>query len=68
MTEAIKQVCNYVFNNTDIVQIFAEPFASNTASCRVLEKADLVYEGTLRKNAIKNGCLIDMKLYAIVKD
>ena len=67
MTEVIKQVCGYIFVNTDIVRIFAEPFADNTASCRVLEKVGFVCEGTLRKNAIKNGNLIDTKLYAILK-
>jgi RimJ/RimL family protein N-acetyltransferase len=57
-----------VRDNTDIVRIFAEPFAYNTASCRVLEKAGFVCEGTLRKNALKNGDLLDMKLYALVKE
>ena len=66
-TEAIKQMCNYIFANTDIVRIFAEPFAFNEASCRVLEKAGFTFEGTLRQNAIKNVEIIDMKLYALVK-
>ena len=39
MTEAVKQVCKYVFEKSDILRIYAEPFAYNTASCRVLEKA-----------------------------
>ena len=68
MTEAVKQMCGYIFNYTDIVRIFAEPFAFNTASCRVLEKAGFALEGTLRKNAIKNGRLVDMKMYALTKD
>ena len=67
MTGAVKEACGYVFENTDIVRIFAEPFAYNTASCRVLEKSRFVYEGTLRKNAVKNGEMIDMKMYALVK-
>lgn len=67
-TEAIKQACEYIFANSDIVRIFAEPFAHNTGSCRALEKAGFIYEGTLKKNAFKNGQIIDMKMYAIVKD
>ena len=39
ITKAVRQICDYVFENTDIVRIFAEPYANNTASCRVLEKA-----------------------------
>ncbi len=64
MTEAVKQMCEYVFANSDILRIYAEPFAYNTASCRVLEKAGFQYEGTLRSNAVKNGRVVDMKLYA----
>ena len=67
MTEAVKQLCDYVFSHTDIIRIFAEPFALNSASCRVLEKAGFQYEGTLRSNAVKNGKVLDMKLYARVK-
>ena len=67
MTEAVKQACGFVFENTDIIRIYAEPFAYNTGSCRVLEKAGFVYEGTLRSNAYKNGNIIDMKMYALVK-
>ena len=67
MTEAVKQVCRYVFDNSDIVRIFAEPFSFNTASCRVLEKAGFQCEGTLRSNAIKNGRISDMKMYSLLK-
>lgn len=38
MTDAVKQICEYVFKNSDILRIYAEPFAYNTGSCRVLEK------------------------------
>ena len=66
-TEAVKQTSNYIFENTDIIRIFAEPFSANAASCRILEKAGFQFEGTLRKNAIKNGKVVDMKMYALVK-
>ena len=66
-TEAVKLACEHVFENTDIVRIFAEPFDENTGSCRVLEKNGFVLEGILRKNAFKNGVFRDMKLYAKVK-
>ena len=64
MTDAVKQICEYVFKNSDILRIYAEPFAYNAGSCRVLEKAGFQYEGTLRSNAVKNGKLLDMKMYA----
>lgn len=67
MTEAVQQICKYVFDNSDIIRIYAEPFAYNNASCRVLEKAGFQYEGTLRNNAVKNGKVIDMKMYSRLK-
>lgn len=68
MTEAVKQICEYIFRTSDIIRIYAEPFACNIASCRVLEKAGFQYEGTLRSNAVKNGKVIDMKMYSMIKD
>ena len=67
MTEAVKQICEYVFANSDIIRIYAEPFAYNIASCRVLEKVGFQYEGTLRNNAVKNSKVIDMKMYSLLK-
>ena len=67
MTEAIKQICEYVFSKSNILRIYAEPFAYNIASCRVLEKAGFQYEGTLRSNAVKNGEVIDMKMYSLLR-
>ncbi|MDE6105016.1 MAG: GNAT family N-acetyltransferase [Clostridia bacterium] len=66
-TCAIKQACDYIFENTDIIRIYAEPFARNKASCRVLEKAGFTCEGTLRSNVVKNGIIEDSKMYAIIK-
>ncbi|WP_296559119.1 GNAT family protein [uncultured Acetobacterium sp.] len=67
-TRAVKQICELVFETTDIIRIFAEPFARNLGSCRILEKAGFQLEGLLRKNAIKNGVAEDMKLYALVRE
>lgn len=67
-TSAVTQATDFVFSHTDIVRIFAEPFAYNHASCRVLEKCGFQYEGTLRSNAFKQGRLLDMKLYARLRD
>ncbi len=68
MTEAVKQICEYVFGKSDIIRIYAEPFAYNVASCRVLEKAGFQCEGVLRKNAVKNGKIVDMKMYSLIKE
>lgn len=67
MTKAVKEACDYIFEKTDIIRIFAEPFAHNIASCKVLEKAGFKLEGILRNNAIKNNKILDMKMYSIIK-
>lgn len=67
-TFAVRSACDYIFENTDIIRIYAEPFARNFASCKVLEKSGFQYEGTLRSNAVKNGVIEDMKMYAIIKN
>lgn len=68
MTDAVRQICAHVFDKSDIIRIYAEPFAYNIASCRVLEKAGFQYEGTLRSNAVKKGRVIDMKMYSLLKE
>lgn len=67
MTEAVRQLCGHIFTHADIVRIYAAPFAHNVGSCRVLEKAGFQYEGTLHSNAVKNGRIFDMRMYALTK-
>ncbi len=67
-TNAVKLLCRVIFENTDVIRIFAEPFVFNTASCRVLEKSGFTCEGTLRSNAVKNGSIIDMRMYSLIKE
>ena len=67
-TRAVREICRYVFENTDIVRIYAEPFADNAASCRVLEKDGFTLEGTLRSNAIKSGRIRDTRIYSLLRE
>ena len=67
MTDAVRQLCAKLFSETDILRIYAEPFAYNTASRRVLEKAGFRLEGILKNNAVKNGQVLDMALYALTR-
>lgn len=68
MTAAVQELCALVFSSTDIVRIYAEPFADNAASRRVLEKAGFVLEGILRKSVCKNGVFHDACMYALIKE
>ena len=49
-----------------LTRVYAIPFAWNTASCRVLEKAGYVLEGRLRRSAVKDGKITDQLQYAFI--
>lgn len=67
ITKAIMQMCEFAFENYDIVRIFAEPFAHNIASRKALVKAGFKLEGVLEKSVYKNGEFYDSCIYALIK-
>lgn len=67
VSEAIKQICHFVFQNYDIIRIFAEPYAHNTGSRKALEKAGFELEGILKKSVYKNDKIFDSCIYALIK-
>lgn len=67
MTEAVKQICDEIFSKTDILRIYAEPFSYNAGSRKVLEKSGFEFEGILKNNAVKNGKMFDMAMYALTR-
>lgn len=64
MTAAVGEICRQGFSQWDILRIYAEPFANNAASRRVLEKAGFTLEGILRQNVTKAGETLDSCLYS----
>ena len=64
-TAAVRALTSYGFRTLDLTRIFAVPFASSSASIRVLEKCDYVREGTMRRSAFKEGVVVDQILYAL---
>lgn len=67
MSGAARQLCGEAFERYDLLRIFAEPFAYNTGSRRVLEKAGFGLEGILKKSVFKNGQVYDSCMYALVR-
>ena len=63
-TEALVALTEYAVATHGLTRVFAVPFAWNTASCRVLEKAGYVLEGRLRRSAVKDGVITDQLQYA----
>jgi [ribosomal protein S5]-alanine N-acetyltransferase len=68
ITEAVKEMLRYGFENFDIDRIFARPFGNNPASQRVLEKAGFVLEATLKGTYFKFGEKLDELIYAVRRD
>jgi RimJ/RimL family protein N-acetyltransferase len=64
MTEAVTAFTDFWFDTFPLRRIYAEAYANNSASARVLEKAGFVFEGRLKNNVIKDGKLLDSLLYA----
>ncbi|MBQ9720883.1 MAG: GNAT family N-acetyltransferase [Oscillospiraceae bacterium] len=68
MTGAVRQLCAEGFRTWNIARIYAEPFADNLGSRRVLEKAGFALEGTMRRGAYKNGAYRDWCMYALLRE
>ncbi len=67
MTAVIRQACRFAFGEWGLVKITAHVFAFNTASARVLEKCGFEQEGYLKKHYLKDGQLIDARLFGLLK-
>lgn len=66
VTDAVKAIIAYGFQQFDITRIFAYTMSNNVASSRVLEKAGFLYEGTQRKAIFKNGQVLDSLMFGFV--
>jgi RimJ/RimL family protein N-acetyltransferase len=64
MSPAVGVFSDAALEAFDLRRLHAEPFANNTASARVLEKAGLISEGRLKDNVMKAGQLLDSLIYA----
>lgn len=67
MSKAAKQICEEGFRRFDIARIFAEPYARNAGSRRVLEKAGFSLEGIMKSGVFKRGVLEDYCMYALLR-
>ena len=64
MTSVVCILTEYAFHQFPINRVFAEPFADNLASARVLEKAGYHQEGILTASVVKDGKVQDQFIYA----
>ena len=66
-SEAVALLVDYVFRETEIIRLFASVYEYNSASMKVLEKVGFTRQAILRDAAIKNGRVIDMYYYDLIK-
>lgn len=65
-TEAVNEVLAYGFNQRHLHRIYAPHFLNNPASGRVLQKADMTYEGRMREHYPRFGQYVDVELYGML--
>jgi len=66
-SEAVRQICDKAFRETDVIRIEAEALTTNPGSIRVLEKNLFIREGYFCQRVCKNGRLLDSILFACFK-
>lgn len=67
-TEAVRELIRIGFEELDFIRISAQCLTKNKASARVMQKAGMTYEGTLRKVAFIKGKNRDLKTYSILHE
>jgi [ribosomal protein S5]-alanine N-acetyltransferase len=67
MPAAVRAICRYAFDDLALRKIIAHTFSTNDASARVLEKCGFVQEGFMRGHFEKQGRLIDVRLFGLLR-
>jgi RimJ/RimL family protein N-acetyltransferase len=68
MSEAVQAVTTAAFEIPELIRIDAPVFSWNERSMRVLEKCGFSREAVELRGAIKDGTVIDLVIYARVRD
>jgi len=66
-TEAVRQVAEFAFTNTDLVRLEIVCAVGNGASQRVAERAGAVREGVVRRRLLLHGQSVDAVMYSLVR-
>ena len=66
MTEALRGVLGWAFESLRLHRVFAVHFARNPASGRVMQKAGMRHEGSLRQHDKKWDAYLDVEVYGIL--
>lgn len=66
MTEALKEVINFIFTKTEIIRLWTDVHVDNVSSYKVLEKVGFLREGLIREGKMVNT-YCDYYLYGLLK-
>ncbi len=67
MTEVVRRLCEFAFEEYELRRIYAQAFASNPTSARVLEKAGFELEGTLRSHYFRDAKPYDVLYFGMMR-
>ncbi|MDQ0229919.1 GNAT family N-acetyltransferase [Metabacillus malikii] len=67
-TEAAEEIVRYGFEEHNVNKICGTAIASNTASCKVMEKLGMKQEGKLEKDLFINGEFVDVAVFGRIKE
>jgi RimJ/RimL family protein N-acetyltransferase len=67
-TDAVACLCRYAFRERRLHKLYAQVYATNPASGRVLEKNGFQREGVLRREAFVEGAHVDVHRYGLLAD
>jgi RimJ/RimL family protein N-acetyltransferase len=65
VTQAVKSLCQFAFEEYQLRKIYSRVFGGNTASARVLEKAGFIREATLKDHVFRNGTARDLLWFGL---
>lgn len=68
MTQMLELAIDSYFHHTDVIRIYANVYADNRASMRVLEKIGFRKCGILHNACFKNGGFTDCHYYELLKE
>jgi [ribosomal protein S5]-alanine N-acetyltransferase len=67
VTRAVTAASDWALDHYNLTRVYAQAFAPNAASIRVLEKSGFEREGLMRRSAVKDGVILDQVLFSKVR-
>ena len=68
VSEALKEIVTFGFENMDLNLIYASCMVENLASERVMLKMGMKFEGILRERLLVEGAYHDVKIYSLLRE